>query len=68
MYGPGEVFRSFEFALDERLVDDDLCGDVGKFASLPVLPQLSTRACGPRKLMKTISSGIHNKRGSERRD
>jgi hypothetical protein len=33
-----------------------------------VPPQLSTRACGPRKLMKTTSSRIQNRRGSERRD
>ena|ERR1700739_3127902 len=29
------AWRSFEFALHERLVDDDLGGDIGEFTSLP---------------------------------
>lgn len=31
----GKMFGSFQFALDERLVDDYLGGDVRQFASLP---------------------------------
>ena len=35
--GPGEVFRRFQFALDERLVDHDLGGDICEFTFLPGL-------------------------------
>src|SRR5437879_7512337 len=41
MDAPGEMFRRFQFALDERLVDDHLGGDIGQFASLPRLHLLS---------------------------
>jgi hypothetical protein len=35
MHGAGKMFGSFESALDERFVDDDLRGDVRQLASLP---------------------------------
>ena len=35
MHRPGQMFGSFQFALDERFVDDHLRGDIGEFASLP---------------------------------
>jgi hypothetical protein len=34
MDSPRQVFRHIEFALDERLIDDHLCGDGAQF-SLP---------------------------------
>lgn len=39
----GKMFGSFEFALDECLVDDQLHGDVCQFTSLPCLYLLSHR-------------------------
>jgi hypothetical protein len=35
MHRPREVLRSFQFALDEGLVDDHLRGDIREFTSLP---------------------------------
>ncbi len=35
MHSAGKVLWSFEFALDECLVDDHLGGHVGQFTSLP---------------------------------
>ena len=32
---PGEVFGSFQFALDDRFIDDHVRRDVRQFASLP---------------------------------
>ena len=43
MHGPGEVFGSFESALDECLVDDHLGGDVRQFTSLPGFHRLAHR-------------------------
>jgi hypothetical protein len=43
MHGAGKVFRGFQFALDECLVDGHLGGDVRQFAPLPVLHLLSHR-------------------------
>ncbi len=43
MHAAGEVFWGFESALDERLVDDHLHGDVRQFASLPCFHLLSHR-------------------------
>ena len=37
MHRASKVFRRFEFALDERFVDDHLRGHVRQFASLPRL-------------------------------
>jgi len=34
MYSSGEMFGSFESALDECLVDDNLCGNICQFAFL----------------------------------
>ena len=36
-----EVFRSFQFAFDERLIDHDLGCDIGEFAFLPKLDLLA---------------------------
>src|ERR1700733_3190774 len=41
MYGAGEVFRSFESALDECLVNDNLCSHVRQFTFLPRFHLLS---------------------------
>ena len=41
MHAASEVFGSFEFALDKRLVDDHLRGNVGEFTSLPGFHLLS---------------------------
>jgi hypothetical protein len=41
MYGLGEMFWSLKSALDKRLINDDLGGDVRQFASLPGLDLLS---------------------------
>jgi len=41
LHAAGEVFGSFESALDERLVDDHLGGDVRQFTSLPCFHLLS---------------------------
>src|SRR6266446_836499 len=41
MHAAGEVLWSFQFGLDECLVDDDLRGDVGQLASLPGFHLLS---------------------------
>src|SRR5437879_4663085 len=41
MHAPGKMFGSFKFALDKRLVDDHLGGDIRKFTSLPVFHLLS---------------------------
>ena len=41
MYGAGEVFGSFESALDGCLVDDHLGGDVRQLTSLPGFHLLS---------------------------
>jgi hypothetical protein len=38
-----EVFGSFQFALDERLINNYFRGDIGEFASLPCLDLLSHR-------------------------
>ena len=35
MHGPGKVFRCFEFAFDERLVDNYLGRHVRQLTSLP---------------------------------
>jgi hypothetical protein len=43
MHAAGEVFGGFQFALDERLLDDHLRRDVGQFAPLPSLHLLSQR-------------------------
>ncbi len=43
MHATGEVFGSFQSALNERLVDDHLRGDVRQFASLPGFHLLSHR-------------------------
>jgi hypothetical protein len=43
MHAAGEVFWSLQSALDKRLVDDDLGGDVRQFASLPCFDLLSHR-------------------------
>src|SRR5271169_8733 len=43
MHAAGKVFWSFESALDERLVDDHLGGDIRQFTSLPGLHLLSHR-------------------------
>ncbi len=43
MHQAGKMFGSFEFALDECLVDDQLHGDVCQFTSLPCLYLLSHR-------------------------
>src|SRR5437660_8927570 len=43
MHGTGKVFGSFEFALDERFVDDHLGRDVRQFTSLPGFDLLSHR-------------------------
>src|SRR5437899_6170394 len=55
MDAPGEMFRRFQFALDERLVDDHLCGDVREFTSLPGLDLLSHR-------LKVSLHAIHSDR------
>ena len=38
-----QVFRCFQFAFNERLVDDHLRGDISKFTPLPDLHLLSHR-------------------------
>jgi hypothetical protein len=43
MHRAGKVLGSFQFAFDERLVDNDLGGDVRQFASLPGFPLLAHR-------------------------
>src|SRR5580698_3090674 len=43
MHSSGKVFRSFESALDEGLVDDHLGGHVRQFTSLPGFYLLSHR-------------------------
>jgi len=43
MHATGQVFGSFQLALNERLVDDHLGGDVSKFTSLPELHLFSHR-------------------------
>lgn len=43
MHGAGEVLRSLQFALDERLVDDHLRGHIRQFAPLPGLHLFSHR-------------------------
>lgn len=45
------MLRSFQFALDKRLVGDHLRGDVGEFAPLPRLDLL---AHGPEVALHTI--------------
>src|SRR5260370_10011498 len=40
---PGKMFWSFQFALDKRLVDDNLGRDVSQFTSLPGFHLLSHR-------------------------
>ena len=37
MHGSGKMLRSFQFALDESLVDDHLRRDIGEFTFLPLL-------------------------------
>ena len=37
VHGPGETLRRLQLALDERLVDDHLRGDIGEYTSLPCL-------------------------------
>jgi hypothetical protein len=41
--GADKVLGSFQFAFDERLVDNDLGGDVRQFASLPGFHLLAHR-------------------------
>jgi len=43
VYGPRKMFRSFQLALDERLVDDHLGCYVCQFTSLPCFDLLSHR-------------------------
>jgi CRP-like cAMP-binding protein len=43
MHGPSEVFRGFESAFDEGLVNHHLRSDIGEFASLPRLHLLPAR-------------------------
>jgi hypothetical protein len=43
MHRASKVLGSFEFALDKRIVDDDLGGEVRQFASLPGFNLLSHR-------------------------
>jgi hypothetical protein len=41
VYSPRQVFGYFEFAFDERLVDDHFRGDIREFTSLPRLDPLA---------------------------
>ena len=43
VHAASKVLGNFQSALDERLVDDHLCGDVREFTSLPGLDLLSHR-------------------------
>ncbi len=43
MHGAGKMFRGFQLALDECLIDDHFRGDIRKLASLPSLHLLSHR-------------------------
>ena len=43
MHRAGKVLGSFQFAFDERLLDNDLGGDVRQFASLPRFHLLAHR-------------------------
>src|SRR5260370_7527390 len=47
MHRAGKLFRGFQFALDDCLVDDHFRRDVGEFAFLPSLYLLSHRVAVP---------------------
>src|SRR5260370_41062635 len=55
MHGAGEVFGSFQSALNESFVDDPLDGDVREFTSLPHLHLFSHR-------LKVALHAIHTHR------
>ena len=41
MHGPGQMFRSLEFALHERLVDHNFGRDISEFEPLPCFDLLT---------------------------
>ena len=61
MHGAGQVFGSFESALDERLVDDHLGGDIRQFASLPGFHLLSHRLEVPLHSIDTHRDAVNER-------